>query len=71
VARWKKGGGRKGYGGHFPSQVHAGMRTWSATSVKLANLLSFLFDGGKNIGAILKMATEGVPRVPFGKMAKI
>ena len=33
------------------------MLTWSATSVKLANLLSSPFDNGKNIGAILKMAT--------------
>ena len=39
-----------------------------ATSAKLANLLSSPFDNGKNIGDILKMATEGVP---LGKMTKI
>jgi hypothetical protein len=49
---------RKGYFGHFLSSVHAGRRTWSAASVKLAILLSFQFYDGKNIEAKLVMAVE-------------
>jgi hypothetical protein len=62
--RERKNGGM----GSFPSRVHADMPRWSATSAKLANLLSSPFAGGKNIGAILRMATKGVP---LEKMTKI
>ena len=59
---------KKGEWRPFSISKHAGSLMWSATSSKLAILLSSLFCYGKNVGAILKMATEGVP---FWKMAKI
>jgi hypothetical protein len=50
---------KQGYKGYFPWSVHAGTVLWLATSAKVANVLLRSFDGGKNVGANLKVLSQG------------
>jgi hypothetical protein len=45
---------------HLTCFIHAGGRSWRATSAKVANVLLRSFDGGKNVGVNLKVLSQVV-----------
>jgi CubicO group peptidase (beta-lactamase class C family) len=54
---------KHGHKGHFSWSVHAGTVLWLATSAKVAIVLLHSSDGGKNVGANLKVLSQGAPFV--------